>query len=146
MQGSDNMTITGTDADEKAAIEAVIQRQFESMSWNAETPPNLDAFRSDYLPDALLFPSSRPVVSQTVSTFIDRMRGMSQSTLLAFDERVIETNIQVAGNVAVAAVLCEQLENKCERNETAEMLLLVKSGGQWRIAAQAWDKISTNPA
>ena len=135
-----------TNFDDEAAIEAIIQRQFESMSWNADTPPGLDAFRSDFLPDAQLFPSSRPVVPQTVPQFIDRMRVLSRTTLRVFDERVIKVDINISGNVGVAAVLCEQIENGRERNVTAEMMLFVKSEGKWQIAAQAWDKVSQRTA
>ena len=46
----------------------------------------------------------------------------------------------IFGNVAIAAVACENTENDSEVNRNVEMLLLVKSDERWRIAAQAWDK------
>jgi hypothetical protein len=42
----------------------------------------------------------------------------------------------------VAVAPCELLENGTETSRNVEMLLLVKTDGQWRIAAQAWDKAS----
>jgi len=42
----------------------------------------------------------------------------------------------------VAAALYGMIENETKNSQTVEMLLLVKDGGTWRIAAQAWDKVS----
>ena len=125
---------------DQAAIEALIQRQFRSLSWNDDTPPDFDTFAADFHADAHLYPSSRPSQAQTVAAFVRRMRTLAATDLRRFDETVLGSDIRVFGNIAVATVACEQIENGSDMNRTIEMLLLVKSEGAWQIAAQAWDK------
>jgi hypothetical protein len=122
------------------AIRNLIGRQFASMSWTDATGPDFAAFESDFLQDASLYPSARPVSAQSLNAFVQRMGQLARTTLPCFDERVIGTKILVFGNVAVAAVACANTENGREGNRNVEMMLLVKSDGQWKIAAQAWDK------
>ncbi|WP_072385073.1 DUF4440 domain-containing protein [Hyphomicrobium sp. CS1BSMeth3] len=126
--------------DDVRAIEDLIARQFASMSWKTGAAPDLEKFGSDFLPDASLFASARPVRAQSVGQFVERMKGLVGTALKSFDEQVIGTRIHVFGNVAVAVAACENTENDAEVNRNIEMMLLVKDGGQWRIAAQAWDK------
>ncbi|WP_370057535.1 hypothetical protein [Sinorhizobium fredii] len=61
-------------------------------------------------------------------------------TLHSFEETVLGSRIHVFGNVAVAVIACENVENATETNRNVEMMLLVKDDGSWRIAAQAWDR------
>jgi len=122
------------------AIEDLIARQFASMSWQVGGAPDLEKFGSDFLPGASLFASARPVRAQSVGQFAERMKSIVGTTLRSFDEQVIGTRIHVFGNVAVAVAACENTENGAEINRNIEMMLLVKDGGQWKIAAQAWDK------
>lgn len=126
--------------DDVRAIEDLIARQFASMSWKTGAAPDLEKFGGDFLPDASLFASARPVRAQSVGQFVERMKGLVGTALKSFDEQVIGTRIHVFGNVAVAVAACENTENDAEVNRNIEMMLLVKDGGQWRIAAQAWDK------
>jgi hypothetical protein len=122
------------------AIRNLINRQFASMSWSATAGPDTATFKSDFLPNAPLYPSARPVSVRSPDEFMARMGELAQTTLTSFHERVIGTKVLVFGNVAVAAVACENTENKGEVNRNVEMMLLVKSDGHWKIAAQAWDK------
>jgi len=122
------------------AIRDLINRQFASMSWTATTGPDTATFRSDFLPDAPLYPSARPVSAKSLNEFAERMGELARTTLTSFHERVIGTKILVFGNVAVAAVACENTENEREVNRNVEMMLLVKSDGRWMVAAQAWDR------
>jgi hypothetical protein len=122
------------------AIRDIITRQFASMSWTATAGPDSATFRRDFLPDALLYPSARPVSAKTLDEFTTRMDELARTTLKSFQERVLGTKILAFGNVAVAAVACENTENRGEVNRNLEMMLLVKSDGQWRIVAQAWDR------
>jgi len=123
------------------AIRELINRQLSSMTWEeSSSGPDLAAFRSDFLPSAVLYPSARPLAEQSVDRFCARMNALSRSTLRSFHERVIGTTIHVFGNVAVAAVGCENTENGAQVNRNVEMMLLVKDEGRWRIAAQAWDR------
>ena len=74
------------------------------------------------------------------------MKGLAQTTLHTFHEAVLGTKVHVFGNIAVAIATAEMTENDAETNRNVEMMLLVKSGGAWRIAAQAWDRASrSNP-
>ncbi|WP_027055390.1 nuclear transport factor 2 family protein [Mesorhizobium erdmanii] len=133
----------GTDED---LIRAVIARQFASLSWSEEHAPGWDEFTGDFLAGASLFPAARPAKPMAVADFVDRMRKLSDTSLKALDETVLGVHITVFGNIAIAAVGAEMTENGTETSHSVEMLLLVKSDGQWRIAAQAWDKASAiNP-
>lgn len=138
--------MTGVGDDDVQAIRALIARQFASMSWGEGGSPDLAAFESDFLADAQLFSSARPVQAQSVSRFCERMRGLAGNSLLSFDETILGSVINVFGNIAIAAVACENVENGTETNRNVEMMLLAKDGGVWRIAAQAWDRESaSNP-
>ncbi len=73
-------------------------------------------------------------------------RGLSGTSLRSLQETVLGVDIRVFGNIAIAAVAAEMVENETETNRSMEMLLLVKDGGSWKIVAQAWDKASAaNP-
>jgi hypothetical protein len=82
------------------------------------------------------------VQPQTVPQFVARMQGLAGGALHGFDERVLGTHIRVFGNVAVALAACEMTENGTAVSHNVEALLLVKDGGEWKIAAQGWDRAS----
>jgi len=127
-------------SDDVVAIRAIIARQFESMNWTGNTPADWDCFAGDFLDGATLFPAARPAAPQSVSAFVERMKTLSRSALRSFHEAFLGSDIQVFGNIAVAVAAVEITENNREISRSIEMMLLVKSGGAWRIAAQAWDK------
>ncbi|TPM25068.1 hypothetical protein FKO01_15620 [Mesorhizobium sp. B2-3-3] len=132
-------------ADEDA-IRVVIARQFASLSWGHDVAPGWDDFAGDFLPGASLYPAARPARPVGVADFVARMRALSETSLLTFDEVVLGVTVQVFGNIAIAAAAAEMTENGAETSRSVEMLLLVKSEGQWKIAAQAWDRASeANP-
>ena len=127
------------DANDVAAIEALIRRQFFSLDWRPGKSADWDSFTADFFPDALLYPASRPAKRQTVQEFVERMKGLSGTKLESFHEVVLGNEIRVFGNVAVALAACEMTENDAQVNRGVEMMLFVKSDGEWRIVAQAWD-------
>jgi len=61
--------------DDRRDIENIIARQFRSLNWGSEQAADWDAFISDFLPGALLYPAARPVKSQTPVEFVKRMEG-----------------------------------------------------------------------
>ncbi|MEZ5775554.1 MAG: hypothetical protein R3D33_12845 [Hyphomicrobiaceae bacterium] len=126
-------------ADERAIVE-LIERQFASMSWSPGSGPDVAAFKSDFLAAASLFPAARPVARRSLEEFCTRMSDLARTSLPSFDEQVIGTDMRIFGSVAVAVVVCESTENGLEKGRNVEMMLLVKDGGRWRIAAQAWDR------
>jgi hypothetical protein len=128
--------------DDIEAIEALIARQFSSLNWSPGTSADWNAFAADFLPEASLYPSSRPAKRQSVGAFVERMQGLAGTKLRSFHETVLGTRIHVFGNVAVAVAACEMIENGTEANRGVEMLLLVKDQGVWRIVSQAWDSAS----
>ena len=130
--------------DDVAAIKAVIARQFASLSWPRGGAGDWQTFAADFAPDAALYPAARPAMPQTVQAFVERMKGVSQTTLLSFHEAVLGIRIHVFGNIAVGVVAAEMTENDAATNRNVEMLLLVKSDGAWRIVAQAWDRVSSS--
>jgi hypothetical protein len=121
------------------AIEALIARQFASLTWNEGGSGDWAAFAADFLADARLYPAARPLRQQSVPEFIERMRSLAGTQLRSFDQRLAGADIRVFGNVAVAAALNEVTENGATTTRAMEMLLLVKDQGTWHIAAQAWD-------
>lgn len=125
--------------DDVAAIQAVIARQFESISWTADRSADWTAFSEDFLPDATLFPAARPVAPKSVEAFIDRMKGVAGNELQSLEETVLGTSIRVFGNVAIAMAVCGMSENGSESRRGVEAILLIRDQGRWRIAAQAWD-------
>jgi hypothetical protein len=126
-------------SDDIAAIEALIARQFGSLSWRPDASAEWDAFAADFLPEASLYPAARPAKRFTVEGFVERMKGLVGTKLRSFEEVVLGTEVHVFGNVAVALVACEMTENDAEVNRGVEMLPLVKNEGAWRIVSQAWD-------
>lgn len=122
------------------AIEELIRRQFQSLAWAPGRGGDWDGFARDFLQGAALFPAARPVRPQTVPDFVARMQGLARGALRAFDERVLGAQIRVFGNVAVALAACEMTENGTTVSRNVEALLLVKDAGEWKIAAQGWDK------
>ncbi len=127
-------------ADDIEDIQALVSRQFQSMSWQAGGQPDAAQFAGDFHADALLYPSARPLRPLSVGDFTQRMLGLAATSLPSFDETVLGSNILVFGNVAIAAVACETRENEAEPARNVEMMLLVKDAGRWMIAAQAWDR------
>lgn len=128
------------------AIKSIISRQFSSLSWDQENAADWETFKSDFLPHATLFPSARPVAPLEMDSFVDRMKRLASTDLQSFHENVLGSHVSVFGNVAVAVVACENTENDQDVNRNVEMMLLVKDGGTWKIAAQAWDKATeANP-
>ena len=130
--------------DEKAAdhraIRAIIDRQFASLCWSGGGAPDAAMFKGDVLAGAPLYPSARPVMATSAHAFTERMGKLARTTLTSFHERATGTQITVFGNIAIASAVNECIENEGEANRTLEMLLLVKNEGQWKIAAQAWDR------
>ncbi len=126
------------------AVRQVVARQFARLSWNEDRSADWDGFSADFLPGATLFPAARPVAGRTVPEFVARMKHLSGTTLSSLEEEVRGLHVMVFGNVAVATVACAMTENASRIEETVEMMLLVKSEGRWRIAAQAWDKVSAD--
>jgi hypothetical protein len=121
------------------AIEAIIARQFGSLTWTPNRPGDWDTFIADFLPGGSLYPVARPAKRQTPQEFVTRMKGLAESKLQWFKEDVLGHQIQVFGNVAVAVAGCQITENEKDVNRGVEMMLLIKQDGTWRIVAQAWD-------
>ena len=133
-------------SNDKDAIRAIITSQFASLSWSEGHAPGWDDFAGDFLAGASLFPAARPARPISIADFVGRMRKLSETSLRTFDETIVGVDIHVFGNIAIAAAGAEMTENGAETSRSVEMLLLVKSEGQWKIAAQAWDKASeSNP-
>jgi hypothetical protein len=121
------------------AIEAIIRRQFGSLNWEPGRSADWRVFAGDFAPNASLYPAARPAKSQSVDTFIERMKGLAEGSLRSFEETVLGVHIRVFGNIAVAVAGCAMTENGDRINRDVEMLLFVKSGGCWQIVSQAWD-------
>ena len=132
-----------SDSDE-SQIRALIGAHFDALKWSPGSNPDWETFSTDFLPEAQLFPSSRPVKAKSLNDVIERMNRVAQESLQDFEERTLGMTIQRFGNVAVVMASSEMLENKAEVNHDVSGYLLVKSEGRWRIAAHAWDKATDN--
>ena len=128
--------------DDIQAIKAVIERQFAALSWSTENTGDWEAFAADFVDGAALFSAALSVKPQSVDEFLARMKNLAGKELRSLRETVLGSEIKVYGNIAVASVICGLIENEVTNNRTIEMLLLVKDDHVWRIAAQAWDKVS----
>lgn len=125
--------------DDEKTIRNLIGAHFEGLKWTPSTQPDWAKFKADFLPDAVLFPAARPARAKTLDDFIERMKGVAQNKLQSFEEHTLGVKVLVFGNVAVVLAASELLENETEVNHDVSGYLLVKDGGQWRIAAHAWD-------
>jgi ketosteroid isomerase-like protein len=130
---------TQENSDEIPAIQALIARQFGSLSWSPGTPADWAGFAADFYPDAALYPAARPAKRQAVEAFVERMKSLAATRFRSFKENVLGTEVHVFGNVAVALAACEITENDADVNRSVEALLLIKDEGRWRIVSQAWD-------
>ena len=128
--------------DDESAIRTLIGAHFDGLKWTPETQPDWESFSADFLPDARLFPATRPVQVKTVAEFIERMNGVAQGSLHTFEEHTLGMKVMVFGNVAVVLAASEMLENEMEVNHDVSGYLLIKSEGKWSITAHAWDKAS----
>lgn len=128
--------------DDKEAIRKLISEHFEALKWEPGTNPDWRRFREDFLRTALLFGAARPVQARTVDEFIERMESVARKNLNSFEEHTRGMKIHQFGNVAVVLAMSELLENESEVNHDISAYLLVKSDGQWFIAAHAWDQAS----
>ena len=124
---------------DRAAIKAIIDRQFASLNWDPTKSANWSAFVSDFLPGASLYPAARPAHSQKPEEFVDRMKSLAASTLDSFKEIPLGYKIHVFGTVAVAVAVCQITENDTKVTRGIEMILLVKTAERWQIVSQAWD-------
>lgn len=68
-------------ADDIRAIRALIERQFDSLSWSGESTGDWSSFEADFFPGASLFPAARPTKRQSVAEFVDRMRSLAETKL-----------------------------------------------------------------
>lgn len=126
--------------DDETAIRALIGEHFEAMRWDADSEPDWDRFKQDFLEEAQLFGAARPVQQRTLDGFIERMDTVARANLASFEEHTKGMKILRFGNVAVVLALSEMLENGSEINHDISGYLLVKSDGRWSIAAHAWDQ------
>src|SRR5262245_9206087 len=128
------------ESEDIAAIKALVDVQFRSLAWTHEKDADWAAFARVFLPGAALLPAARPVKSQTVDQFIERMKRLrAEGKLRSFAETPLGCEVNVFGNVATAFAACEMLENGSTLTRDVSAITLVRDGGTWWIAAQAWD-------
>lgn len=134
------------ESNDEKAIRSLVGAHFEGLKWTPRSRAEWARFKADFLPDAILYPATRPVQPKTVEAFVERMKGVAQDVLHSFEEHTLGMKILVFGNVAVVLAASEMLENETEVNHDVSGYLLVKDEGQWRIAAHAWDHASEEMA
>ena len=61
------------------AIQALIARQFGSLSWSPGKSADWEVFATDFYPDAALYPAARPATGQTVEAFCRTDEGLGRS-------------------------------------------------------------------
>lgn len=129
----------GNEDPEVSAIKKLLHQEL-SLTWSRDKNPDWDAFAGTFLSSATLFPSARPVKTQTLGQFIDRMKQLrDEGKLEMFTVTPLGCDVRVFGNVAIAFAACELLENESTINREVNATILVREDGMWRIAAQAWD-------
>jgi hypothetical protein len=128
------------DSEDVAAIKDLIRAQFRSLAWTRDEDADWAAFAQGFFPGATLFPAARPAKPQTVDQFVDRMRRLrSEGKLVSFEETPLGCAVSVFGNVALAFVACEMLENGSILTRDVSATVLIRDSGTWRVVAQAWD-------
>ena len=126
--------------DDVSLIKGLVENQFRSLAWTRDEDANWESFAEGFRPDAHLFPAARPVKSQTINQFIDRLKGLrAEGRLASFRETPLGCTVRVFGNVAIAFAACEMLENNSTVTRDVSAIVLVRDAGAWRIVAQAWD-------
>ena len=63
------------------AIRHLIARQFNSLCWTPNNSADWKMFAADFAPWASLYPSARPAHPQTVENFVERMKGLEETSL-----------------------------------------------------------------
>ena len=74
---------SSSETDDARDIEEIVDRQFASLEWSNERSADWDAFMRDFHTEALLFPAARPSKSQTVTAFVERMKGLAATSRTA---------------------------------------------------------------
>jgi hypothetical protein len=131
---------TGVSESDEHAIRTLIKNHSEAVCWTPDTPPNWDKFSAHFLPGASLFPAARPAQIRTSEIFIKQLKRLAAGTLDTFEEHTLGMQILGFGNIAVVLAASEMLENGSETNHDISAYLLLKTEGEWLIAAHAWDK------
>ena len=126
--------------DDEIQIRDLVRAQANRLSWTRTQTADWEGYRAGFTADAVMIASARPARTQAVGAFLDRMKALSQGNLRDFQEKALGGSVHVFGNVAVALIAGQTLENGAELNRDVSGYLLVKEEGRWRIAAQAWDK------
>lgn len=134
--------VSAVSAEDEASIRSLIKAHFDALGWDRGGKPDWQRFSADFLPEALLFPAARPVQVRSLDQFRTRMDSVAEGPLRTFEERTLGMRILAFGNVAVVLAASEMLENGSDVNHDVSGYLLVKSAGEWKIAAHAWDKAS----
>ncbi|MGH8237169.1 MAG: nuclear transport factor 2 family protein [Steroidobacteraceae bacterium] len=125
---------------EVSGIRELVRRQYSCLNWTRERDADWGGFADTFLAGAALFSATRPVQPQTVDQFVDRMKRLrAEGKLATFEETPLGCEVRVFGNVAVAFVACEMLENAATVTRDVSAVVLVRDHDRWRIAAQAWD-------
>jgi hypothetical protein len=126
--------------EDEAAIRSIIAVQFQCMDWEPGRPADWTRFGSLFFPDTTLIPAARPAKRQTIDAFMERMKRLeANGSVRSFRERMLGSNIHIYGNVAVAVAACEMIENGQQITRDVSCILFIRDGGEWKIAAQAWD-------
>lgn len=133
---------TREEEEDTLAIRALVGTHFDGMKWSPGTTADWDRFAGDFLGDAVLVPAARPAQVRTLGAFIERMKSVAAGPLHTFEERTLGMEVLLFGHVAVVLAASKLLENASDVNHDISGYLLVKTAGEWRIAAHAWDKVT----
>ncbi|WP_135504129.1 hypothetical protein [Roseovarius aestuariivivens] len=132
--------------DDESQIRDLIGNHFEPMRWSADSEPDWDSFREDFLEGAVVCGAARPAQPRGLEPFIERMETVARQNLNSFEEHTRGMKILRFGNIAVVLAMSELLENGTDVCHDISGYLLVKSEGRWSILAHAWDQASdANP-
>lgn len=121
------------------SIEATISCLFEAISWDVDTPPDWQAFRKPFHPDARLFPSARPAKSKSLEEFIAMMDSQYPEQMRSFSETALQTTVHVFGNVATAIGSYSSVVNGGEPVRGVNVFGFIRDTGAWKVASMCWD-------
>ncbi|MDT9598797.1 nuclear transport factor 2 family protein [Sphingosinicella rhizophila] len=130
-------------ADEARILE-IVDTMFDAISWSEGSPPDFDRFSAAVMAEAVLVPAARPAATTDIASFVKRMSGLhADGAMKTFTEKATKTQIRIFGNIAVAIGGFEAIADGSP-GRGANVFLLVRDAGDWRIAAMAWDNESVD--
>jgi hypothetical protein len=130
--------------DDRAAIDALSARLYDAFRNVGGIAPAVDTLYDIFLPDARIVKAvSTTPETMSLREFVETRRAiLGDGTLVDFDEWEIDQRTDLCGHVAARWSLYRKVGTKdgiAFDLRGLKSLQCVRVGGEWKIAALAWD-------